>query len=1110
MSKAARLAWLIFGFPVFGCGAATFTVTNAADSGNGTLRAAISSANVAGAGTHLIAFNLAAPYTVNLVSALPALTNSAMVNGATQPGYAGSPLVRLNGILTPSAAGLTFQAPGGGAQALQFTGFTNGIGVVLDGVSNRLWGCWSLSNLWGAAAGTFSSNAAIGGLASSNRNVLSANAQYGLYLGGSGNHLVQGNYLGLAPDGLHDLGNSLYGIYCVASDTMIGGSAPGSRNVISGNNQIGLHILMATRTQAAGNFVGTDATGTNAIPNGAAGISLSNCRSNTVGGATPAHGNVVAGNLGSGIYVDDKAAYHLFENNLVGLATNWLALPNGDTFVEAGLLIIGGYNTVAYNVVSGNDNHGLYLSGTNCRGNSVHGNMVGVDPSGTQVRPNQGSGVYISEGASANFIHAAPIRNTISGNQDEGVHVQVGSASNVIAGNFIGTDFAGKVAISNNQGGVSIFGAVGTTISGNLICGNRFSGIAISGGGSRDTVVDGNYVGVDVTGTNALPNLGIGVFLAGGSGHRVGSGGRNIISGNAQAGVSLTAALTNVLIAGNYVGVATNGAQALPNHHGIVLLNVVGRHLFISNNVISGNIGQGVWIQGGEATNQCIGGNLIGLAAGGLAAISNSASGIYLLETDHVRIGGPSAGDRNLISGNGSHAILLEDSGSNGTLVIAGNYIGLDKFGMDGPGNGGNGIEASRSPNVQVGGPTAAWKNLFCRNATGILSGQNGHNWWIANNHIGVEVTGFTARSNRASGVGIYSHAYSNVIENNLISGNAGHGIWLETNVRGTRVRANRIGVGAAPNFPLPNGGDGIQIYDAGDNLLGGTDPADANIIAYNRASGISVNGITPAWRTGNRILGNLIYSNLAEAIDLGNDGPTVNDNAPDADTGPNEFQNHPVLQYASHGGTNLSGRMVGSNATYRMEFFALTPAAGMLFVGAADHYNPPGGTGAFSFVFATPVPAGSLLLATATSGEGTSELSPALAMFDPDDTDGDGMPDWWEIANGLNEGVPNDADDDQDLDGVPDIGEWLADTLADDSHSYLHIVHLSNGVPRRIYVPTSAGRRYALESAGSLTVPAWTAIQDDVPGNGTLLDLSDAAVDTQSVYRVTARLPAD
>ena len=148
--------------------------------------------------------------------------------------------------------------------------------------------------------------------------------------------------------------------------------------------------------------------------------------------------------------------------------------------------------------------------------------MIGLDQTGTQALHNSGAGVLVDNGSTANTI-GGPVaggRNFIAGNA-EGVLV-TGSATGgtVIAGNLIGTSVEGNAAVGNATAGISLTGGTGTTIGGtttlarNIISGNLGDGVDI-GSGVTSTVVLGDYIGTDQTGTNKLPNAGSGVSVAG-------------------------------------------------------------------------------------------------------------------------------------------------------------------------------------------------------------------------------------------------------------------------------------------------------------------------------------------------------------------------------------------------------------------------------------------------------------------------------------------------------------------------------------------------------------------------------------------------------------------
>jgi len=105
-------------------------------------------------------------------------------------------------------------------------------------------------------------------------------------------------------------------------------------------------------------------------------------------------------------------------------------------------------------------------------------------------------------------------------------------------------------------------------------------------------------------------------------------------------------------------------------------------------------------------------------------------------------------------------------------------------------------------------------------------------------------------------------------------------------------------------------------------------------------------------------------------------------------------------------------------------------------------------------------------------------------------DGDGDGMADWWEIANGFDRNNPTDGVLDGDADGLTNFQEFLAGTNPHDGASSVRIVNTvrtTNSV--LISVQAIAGKRYQLESTTNLP-PSWTAVTSPVAGTGTLLNL--------------------
>ena len=181
----------------------------------------------------------------------------------------------------------------------------------------------------------------------------------GIQLEMAGGDVIAGNFLGTDTTGENGESNSLTACSSTMSEvTTIGGLTPDARNIISGNNE-GIQITGsgATGNLIAGNYIGTDATGTNRLPNGMGLEFVNNSWGNTVGGAQSGAGNLVSGNNGDAIKIDGGCYGNVVQGNLVGTdATGENALINYGNGVDinGNNNTIGGTTPGSGNVLSGN------------------------------------------------------------------------------------------------------------------------------------------------------------------------------------------------------------------------------------------------------------------------------------------------------------------------------------------------------------------------------------------------------------------------------------------------------------------------------------------------------------------------------------------------------------------------------------------------------------------------------------------------------------------------------------------------------------------------------------------------------------------------------------
>ncbi len=376
-------------------------------------------------------------------------------------------------------------------------------------------------------------------------------------------------------------GITLYGV----ANNQIGGLEPGAGNVISGNSNRGIAIANegASNNVALGNLIGTDLTGTLAVPNSTGGVAIVDAPANVIGGPSSAARNVISGNKQTGLIITGAASANWVQGNYIGLdITGAKRLANTGTGMQVESVgnVIGGAAAGAGNVISGNGQNGVFLTAEsgNC---SVSGNTIGTDFTGTTRLGNALTGVRIE--SSANLVGGQDTlaRNLISGNTNSGIYVYGAAASNnVVQGNYIGVDFSGSLALGNGYAGISISNAPANTIggpapgAGNIISANSLDGLSLAGKTATATTIQGNYLGTDVSGSKPLGNGLSGIYLFGASANWIGgtaAGAGNVISANRQDGIFATSsgAISNV-IQGNFVGLAADGAGALGNaQHGI-------------------------------------------------------------------------------------------------------------------------------------------------------------------------------------------------------------------------------------------------------------------------------------------------------------------------------------------------------------------------------------------------------------------------------------------------------------------------------------------------------------------------------------------------------------
>lgn len=405
------------------------------------------------------------------------------------------------------------------------------------------------------------------------------------------------------------------------------------------------------------------------------------------------------------------------------------------------------------------------------------------------------------------------------------------------------------------------------------------------------------------------------------------------------------------VVTGCHIGTDAAGLVANPNSAGITVApslgNRIGGTTAAERNVISGNF-NGIVVSAG-ALLTTVEGNFIGTDATGTAALPNSATGL-LVSANLTAVGGTVPGAGNVISGNGQYGIQLLNGQS---TTIAGNLIGLAADGSTPLGDGQFGVylAGAGSSNNAVGGTAPGARNVISGITTGggygVYIGSSTAGTQVVGNYVGTDATGLLARG---SLIGVFAQSPATIggttaAAANVVSGN-GIGVQLNYIASGELVEGNLIGVAADGSTALGNTGVGVDVIDGVFfSTIGGTAAGAGNVIANNGAQGVLVTGSSSVPR-GIGILGNSIHDNGALGIDLAPNGVTgvTADDPCDADTGPNDLQNFPVILSAVSGGgsTTIQGTLDSvASGTYRVEVFA-SPAAdpsghgeGAVFLGA-------------------------------------------------------------------------------------------------------------------------------------------------------------------------------
>jgi hypothetical protein len=780
---------------------------------------------------------------------------------------------------------------------------------------------------------------------------------------------------------------------------------------INNFSYVGISVVEGTNSRIEGNYIGTDISGTVAMPN-EIGIKLWNEAFQTIiGGSDAAAGNLISGNLAQGIaaggdqdscgggnHENGAATGQIIRGNKIGTdVSGTRPLGNGASgivigFNDTSTAAIGGTGTGDGNIIAFNGGSGIVLVGsqTAILSNSIFSNtQLGISfdfqctPKANDVG-DADTGVNHYQnfpviGSIAAVSGKTQIQGTLNSEASQTYRIDLfASHAKDPTGFGEGQSFLGFVnAVTDANGNAAFtFNAAGFVPAGKFVTATAtrlFNGNAIETSQFSTSVeVQGADCGVVVTTTADTEN--------------------------AIDGVT---SLREAIICANSVPGADTISFNIPGD-GVRRISPLSPLPAITEAVVIDG-----YTQPGAMANTNSIDDADPAKRGFNGSLRIELSGISAGTTSGLRITGSGSTIRGLIINDFTNSGISIEGGDNNS--IAGNMIGTDPSGMAAAGNDRWGVLmfAGASGNTVgtngdgLGDP--AERNVISANGFGGVgvSGAGTGNNIVAGNFIGTDSAGTSALGNTNRGVDICTGATGNRIgtnadavsdgaERNLISGNLWDGIALcNAGTSANLVAGNWIGVDISGELSLPNEKSGVVLFGgATNNTIGGTAAAAGNIIAFNAFDGV---GLLDATTIANSVLGNSMFSNGDLGIDLGPTGVTPND-ADDADTGPNNRQNFPQLTGAVlvNGLQMIVGYEVPSttdNSSYplRVEFFKAdsSGAEGQTYLGFDTFLaSEAAGSKAMAFTSAAAISAGERIVATATDAEGnTSEFSASIVV---------------------------------------------------------------------------------------------------------------------------------
>jgi hypothetical protein len=374
-------------------------------------------------------------------------------------------------------------------------------------------------------------------------------------------------------------------------------------------------------------------------------------------------------------------------------------------------------------------------------------------------------------------------------------------------------------------------------------------------------------------------------------------------------------------------------------------------------------------------------------------ALAGSGASAFLLGSGNTTIKGLA------ITHFSAYAIFVQSNNN----TIEGNFLGTDPTGTVAEGNGFGGIAMGYGSTGNLIGTNGdgvsdyAERNLISANGTGIiLFSTNTTGNVVAGNYIGTDATGTLPLGNSQYGMSLESVVNNRIgvqatdadptAEPNVVSGNPYGGFYIGlTGCANNVVTGNYIGTDGTGTKPVGNGIGILLLQGATSTRIGGS-AALGNVIAFNGTVGIAV---TDPMTLGNSIRANSIFGNSGLGIDLNYDGVTPN-HLNNADTGPNDLQNFPLIKTATPGASTAVSGSFNSlpNTTFTVDFYANPTrdpnfyGQGQIYLGSTSVTTDANGNTPFAVTIPAATSAGEWITATATDPSGnTSEFCAAFPL---------------------------------------------------------------------------------------------------------------------------------